>query len=71
MNAEIGDHTIKVIIDYHDTLNNEYDLFDNNIIEKSITIEQNDVESTFQNDVESISEFDEFSDFLLDDSLIL
>ena len=52
MNAEIGDHTIKVIIDYHDTLNNEYDLFDDNIIEKSITIEQNDAESTFQDGVQ-------------------
>jgi len=37
-NAEIGDHVIKVVIDYHDTLNNEYDSLDHNIVEKSITV---------------------------------
>lgn len=38
-NAEIGDHVIKVVLDYHDTLKNEYDSLDNNTVEQSITVE--------------------------------
>ncbi len=37
-NAEIGNHTIKVILDYHDTLNDKYDLSEDNIVEKTFSI---------------------------------
>ena len=39
--AEIGEHTIKVVLDYHDTLKNELDSSDNNKIEKVIRVEEN------------------------------
>ena len=37
-NAEVGNHDVKIIIDYHDTLNDKYDLFDDNIVEKTFSI---------------------------------
>jgi len=48
-NAEIGDHVIKVIIDYHDTLNDEYDLIADNVAEKSISIEPLDPTKIYLN----------------------
>ena len=37
-NAEVGNHDVKIIIDYHDTLNDKYDSFDDNIAEKTFSI---------------------------------
>ena len=37
-NAEAGNHVIKIILDYHDTLNDQQDSFDNNIVEKTFSI---------------------------------
>jgi len=37
-NAETGNHVIKIILDYHDTLNDQQDSFDNNIVEKTFSI---------------------------------
>ncbi|NNL58887.1 MAG: carboxypeptidase regulatory-like domain-containing protein [Nitrosopumilus sp.] len=37
-NAETGNHVIKIILDYHDTLNDQQDSFDNNLVEKTFSI---------------------------------
>lgn len=37
-NAEVGNHDVTIIIDYHDTLNDKYDSFDDNIAEKTFSI---------------------------------
>ena len=37
-NAEVGNHNVKIIIDYHNTLNDKYDSFDDNIAEKTFSI---------------------------------
>jgi len=37
-NAEVGNHDVKIIIDYHDTLNDKYDSFDDNVAEKTFSI---------------------------------
>ncbi|MDH3764825.1 MAG: hypothetical protein OER82_03340 [Nitrosopumilus sp.] len=36
--AEVGNHNVKIIIDYHNTLNDQYDSFDDNIAEKTFSI---------------------------------
>jgi len=38
-NAETGNHVIKIILDYHDTLNEQQDSFDNNVVEKTFSIQ--------------------------------
>ena len=37
-NAEPGNHVIKIILDYHDTLNDQHDSFDDNVVEKTFSI---------------------------------
>ena len=37
-NAEVGDHNVKIIINYHVTLNDQYDSPDDNIVEKTFSI---------------------------------
>ena len=36
--ADYSPHTIKVVIDYHDSLNDEYDSVDNNVLEKTLLL---------------------------------
>ena len=37
-NAEVGNHDVKIIINYHNSLNDQYDSFDDNIAEKTFFI---------------------------------
>ena len=36
--AEVGEHTIKIIVDYHDTLKDQFDSPDDNVVEKVFSI---------------------------------